>query len=81
MKLLASSWTARFLLKEKKKKGGEKLLPASAAQLFLHCCSVQVELGDLIEVSEALLGMWRAVQAEQMVHYFWYLARNSRDIS
>lgn len=42
---------------------------------------MQVELGDLIEVSEALLGMWRAVQAEQMLHYFWYLAGHSRDIS
>lgn len=57
------------------------MLPLSAAQLLLHCCSVQAELGDLIEDSEALLGMWRAVQAEQMVHYFWYPARHSRDIS
>lgn len=57
------------------------MLPPSAAQLLLHCCSVQAELGDLIEDSEALLGMGRAVQAEQMVHYFWYPARHSRDIS
>lgn len=71
---------SKVLLKDKRR-GGEKLLPPSAAQLLLHCCSVQAELGDLIEDSEALLGMGRAVQAEQMVHYFWYPARHSRDIS
>lgn len=55
MKLLVSSWTARFLLKEKKSE--EKWLPPSVAQLLLHCSSelCKLELGDLSQVSEALL--------------------------
>lgn len=53
------------------------------AQPLLHCSSelCRLKLGDPTEVSEALLGMWRAVQAEQMVPWFLYLAGYSRDIS